>query len=199
MRVYNNQEMARTVRYYHHFKGVHLSPTEKVEKKVVELLLHSKVSDEKRDSSIVFELKHSSECIQVARILAQKRGLNIALAEAAAALHDIYVIVVGSYSNHAKLGAPMAIKILKEVGGFTQSEIQTISDAVYHHSEKEIYTDTPYIELIKDADVFNCSFYRNSEAEYRSIKTPNVFACYEKRVMGVRRELGLPEEPVFRT
>lgn len=191
--------MARTARYYHHFKGIHLSPTEKVEKKVVELLLHSSVPDEKRDSSIVFELKHSSECVQVARILAQKRGLNIALAEAAAALHDIYVIVMGLYSNHATLGAPMAEKILKDTGGFTQSEIQTISNAVCHHSEKEIYTDKPYIELIKDADVFDCSFYKNSEAEYRSIKTPEVFVHYEKRVKNVRRELGLPEKPVFRT
>lgn len=191
--------MAKTVNYYHHYKGTHLSPTEKVEKRVVELLLHSKVSDEKRDSSIIFELKHSSECVQVARILAQKRGLNVALAEAAAALHDIYVIVIGSYSNHAKLGAPMAEKILKDTGGFTQSEIQTITDAVYHHSEKEIYTDKPYIELIKDADVFDCSFYKNSEAEYKRTKNPDILIHYAKRIKNVRRELGLPEEPVFRT
>ena len=191
--------MIKTVGYYHHFKGENLSPTEKVERKVVELLLHSNVPDEKRDSSIIFELKHSSECVQVARILAQKRGLDITLSEAAAALHDIYVIVTGSYSNHAQLGAPMAIEILEEVGGFTQSDIQTISDAVFHHSEKEFYSDDLYIELIKDADVFDCSFYRNSEAEYRCVKSPEIFTHYEKRVKNVRKELGLPEEPVFRT
>lgn len=184
---------------YHHLKGPHLSPTEKVEKKVVELLLHTNVPDEKRDSSIVFELKHSSECIQVARILAQKRGLDIAIAEAVAALHDIYVIVTGSYSNHAKHGAPIATKILEEAGGFTQSQVKTITDAVYHHSEKEIYSDNPYVELIKDADVFDCSFYRNSEEEYRRIKSPEIFIQYEKRVKNVRKELGLPAKPVFRT
>lgn len=191
--------MAKTANYYHHYKGTHLSPTEKVEKRVVELLLHSKVSDEKRDSSIIFELKHSSECVQVARILAQKRDLNVALAEAAAALHDIYVIVTGSYSNHAKLGAPIAKKILEETGGFTEFEIKAITDAVYHHSEKEVYSDDPYIELIKDADVFDCSFYKNSEAEYRRTKNPDIFIHYAKRVKNIRKELGLPEEPVFRT
>ena len=191
--------MAKTASYYHHYKGTHLSPTEKVEKRVVELLFHSNVSDDTRDSSIVFELKHSSECVQVARILAQKRSLDVALAEAAAALHDIYVIVTGSYGNHAKLGAPMAEKILKETGGFTESEIKTITDAVYHHSEKEVYSDDPYIELIKDADVFDCSFYKNSEAEYRRTKNPDIFIHYAKRVKNIRKELGLPEEPVFRT
>lgn len=183
---------------YHHYKGENLTPTEKVERKVVELLLESKITDEKRDGSIVFELKHSSECIQVARILAQKRDLNVDLAEASAALHDIYVIVHGTYKDHAKLGKPIAKKILEEIGGFTKEEIKIITEAVAHHSEKDIHTKDPYIELIKDADVFACSFYKKAEEEYRHIKSAKLFDEYASRVKKVRRELGLPEKPVFR-
>jgi hypothetical protein len=35
-----------------------------------------------------------------------------------------------------------------------------------HHSEKNIYTNNPYIELVKDADVFACSLYKNAADEY---------------------------------
>lgn len=183
---------------YHHFKGNDLTPSEKVERKVVELLLTSNCPDSKRDSSMVFELKHSSKIVQVARILAQKRNLNIDLSETAAALHDIYVIVYGLYKDHAKLGRPIAEKILNEIGGFSKEEIITICDAVAHHSEKDIHTNDPYIELIKDADVFDCSMYKQAEAEYKRIKSPKVFEEYTKRVIKVRRELGLPEKPVYR-
>ncbi len=183
---------------YHHFKGDDLSPSEKVERKVVKILLTSKLSDIKRESSIIFELKHSCECIQTARILAQKRNLNIDLAEVAAALHDIYVIIKGKYKDHAKRGAPIAEKILRQTGGFSKNDIKTICEAVKHHSEKDVYSENPYIELVKDADVFNCSFYKNSEVEYRRIKTELLFQEYAKRIKKVRSELGLPGEPLFR-
>lgn len=46
-----------------HYKGGDLSRSEKMERKVVELLLTSGVPDSERDSSIIFELKHSSGCL----------------------------------------------------------------------------------------------------------------------------------------
>ena len=179
---------------YHHFKGSALSKYEKVQRRVVEKLL-----DSKRESSIVFELKHSSECVQVARILAQKRHLDVGIAEVAAVLHDIYVIVEGTYKNHGKLGGPIAEKILKEIDGFSSTEIKLISEAVAHHSEKDIYTNKPYVELVKDVDVLDCSFFEHAEEEYKRIKSPALFNEYEKRVIKVRKELGLPDKPVFRT
>lgn len=190
--------MKSPFKHYHHFKGNVLTPSEKVERKIVELLLNSKVSDINRESSIVFELKHSSECIQIARILAQKRDLDISLAEAIAALHDIWVIVNGTYKNHAILGAPIAEKILKDIGGFSLPEIKLISDAVAHHSEKDIKTNNPYVELIKDADVFACSFYKNAEEEYRLTKSKTLFQSYSNRVKKVRKELGLNSNQVWR-
>ncbi|MBI2334814.1 HD domain-containing protein [Candidatus Daviesbacteria bacterium] len=183
---------------FHHYKGDDLTPSEKVERKVVELLLHSKLPDVDRESSIAWELKHSSGCCQIARILAQKRNLDADIAAVASVLHDIYVIVEGRYKDHAKLGAPIARKILQDLGGFSEEDINTISQAVAHHSEKEVYSDDPYIELVKDVDVFDCSLYKNAEGFYRIHKPENIFKEYVNRIKKVREELGLKPEEIFR-
>lgn len=183
---------------YHHYKGNGLTRSERVERKVIELLLSSKLPESQRESSIVWELKHSSGCLQIARILAEKRKLDIELAEVAAVLHDIYVIVYGKYKNHAKLGAPIAEKLLKEIGGFSLDEITIITSAVAHHSEKDIHSKDPYIELVKDVDVFDCSLYKGAEGDYRINKPEPVFHEYVKRIRNVRLELGLHPENIFR-
>lgn len=183
---------------FHHYKGYDLRPAEKVERKLAELLLNSKIPDSERDSSVIWELKHSSGCCQIARILAQKRGLDMEIAETAALLHDIYVIVEGKYSDHAAKGAPLAEKLLNEVGGFSPEQSKTIVEAIAQHSQKEVYSDNPYIELVKDVDVFDCSLYRGSEDYYQLHKPAQIVAEYRKRVEKVRQELGLPEEDVFR-
>lgn len=191
--------MNNDLKDFHHYKGDDLSRSEKMERKVVELLLTSTVPDSERDSSIIFELKHSSGCCQIARILAQKRKLDIEISELAAILHDIYVIVEGKYKDHGKLGAPIADKLLREIGGFSEKEIKIITNVVSHHSEKEVYSDDPYTELVKDADVFDCSLYKNSEGAYRIHKPEHIFKEYVNRIKKVREELNLPVEEVFRS
>jgi hypothetical protein len=187
------------LRDFHHYKGDALTPAEKVERRVAELLLTSKIPDDQRESSIIWELKHSAGCCQIARILAQKRGIDVTISETAALLHDIYVITEGKYANHAKLGAPIAKNILETIGGFSASQIEDIVNAVAHHSEKEIYSDDPYIELVKDVDVFDCSLYRGAEGYYRLHKPEAIVEEYTKRIRTVRHELALPDEPVFRS
>lgn len=123
---------------FHHYKGNTLSPSEKVERKVVALLLSSTLLDSKRESSITWELKHSSGCAQIGKVLAQRRGLDTDIAATACVLHDIYVVVEGKYADHARLGEPIAKKILEDIGGFSKDQIDTITQSVMHHSEKEI-------------------------------------------------------------
>ena len=183
---------------HHHYKGNSLTPAEQVERKVVELIIQSKIPEDQREDSTVFGLKHISGCIQIARILAQKRGLSMEIAEVTAALHDIYVTVTGTYRNHAKLGVSIAEIILREIGGFSKNEIKIITDGVAHHSEKDIYTDDPYIELIKDVDVFDCSLYRGAEGDYRINKSDAIINEYIKRIIKVRKELGLDPKKVWR-
>ncbi len=191
--------MANQLKDFHHYKGNELTPSERVERKVVELLLKSNLPDDERESSIVWELKHSSSCCQIGRILAQKRGLNITISEVASLIHDIYVIVEGKYKDHARLSAPIAKNILEEVGGFSPEDIKTITEAVAHHSEKEIYSDNPYIELVKDVDVFDCSLYKGAEGFYKIHKPEPIFNEYVKRIKNVRREFGLSENDIFRS
>lgn len=186
------------IKDFHHFKGNGLSRSEKIQRRVSELLLESKISDEKRESSVVWELKHSAGCCQIGRILAQKRNFDVEIAEIVCILHDIYVIIEGKYDDHAKKGAEIAKKILEESGDFSQEEIILISEAVAHHSEKQIYTDKPYVELIKDVDVFDCSLYENAKGFYILHKPEDVYEEYVKRIKNVRKELGLNENEVFR-
>lgn len=190
--------MINQLKDFHHYKGNKLSAAEKVERKVLELILTSKVADKDREDSIIFEMMHASGCMQIARILAQKRNLDIETCEVAAILHDIYVIINGTYKNHGPEGAPIARQILEEIGGFSEEQINTITQAVVHHSEKEIYSDNPYIELVKDVDVFDCSLYKNAEGFYRLHKPSKIFEQYVNRMKKVREELGLNPEEVFR-
>lgn len=187
----------KTVEDFHHFKGSDLTRSEKVQRKVVEILIDG-LPDEKRESSVIWELKHSSGCCQIGRILAQKRNLNIELAEIMCVLHDIYVIAEGKYEEHAKRGAELAKKILGEIGGFGQDEINLITEAIAHHSEKQIYAEKPYVELVKDADVFDCSLYENAQGFYLLHKPKDIYEEYVKRIKKVRKELGLNPNDAFR-
>lgn len=190
--------MSQQLKDYHHYKGDELTKFEKVERKVIELILSSDIPDSHREDSIIFELKHASGCTQIARILAQKRNLDVEIADTASTLHDIYVITTGTYKNHGPLGAPTAQNLLEEIGGFTEEEIKTITQAVAHHSEKEIYSGDPYVELVKDVDVFDCSLYKGAEGFYRIHKPENVFKEYVNRINKVREELGLSIDEPFR-
>lgn len=187
-----------TLNDFHHYKGEDLMPAEKVERAFVEQIMNSSLPDSDRESSIVWELKHSSGCCQIARILAEKRGLDVTISETAALLHDIYVAVEGKYSDHAKKGAVLAERLLNEIGGFTPDQVKSIVSAIAHHSQKEVYSDDPYAELVKDADVFDCSLYRGSGDYYYLHKPAEIVEEYAKRTKAVRDELGLPEGEIFR-
>ena len=186
------------IKDFHHFKGLGLTRSEKLQRKVAELLLNSNLPDEKRESSVIWELKHSSGCCQVGRILAQKRSLNVELSEIACILHDIYVVVEGKYEDHAKRGAVIAKDILEDSEDFEGEEIKLITEAIAHHSEKHLYTGKPYVELVKDADVFDCSLYEGAKGFYMIHKPKDIYEEYVKRIRNVRKELGLNENEVFR-
>lgn len=175
---------------YHHFKGNNLGRSDAVQRLVTQRIIDSKVSDEQRENSKVWELKHSASCVQVGRILALKRNLNVEMAEIICVLHDIYAIDTGKYENHAHEGAKIARDILEGMNKFTVQEIDLICDAIHNHSDKQIYTENPYVELIKDGDVFDCSLYSGATEYYKEHKAPEIAKEYFKRIERVREELG---------
>lgn len=179
---------------YHHFVGDGLNRSEKIQAWIVEQLINSKLPNSKRESSIQWELKHSSGVIQMARLLAQKRNANEELAEIAAGLHDVNVIINGDYADHAHRGAPIARELLTNSGQFSKIEMDKICDAVFNHSDKHKYSDDPLAELIKDADAFDCFFYGDDVYEY---KPKDQLIHYYKRITRIRGEFNLPAKKYF--
>lgn len=182
---------------YHHFKGTALSRSEYVQRLVVEKILTGPLNNTDSESSRVWELKHSSSCVQIGRILALKRGLSIEFAEIICVLHDIAVIETGRYADHAGKGAEMARKILSDMDRFTPEEILCICDAISTHSDKQVFSTNPYAELVKDADVYDCSLYEGTAEYYKMNKSPEALAAYKRRATGVAKELGIPSHPSF--
>ena len=179
---------------YHHFKGDEITRIELMERMVVETILKSKRPDEDRLWSKTFELKHSSSVAQIGRILAEKRGLDPGLSAIICAMHDIYVFVTGRTKEHAHRGAPIAERLIRKTKKFTDKETKLITSAIYQHSDKHIVSKNPYIELVKDADVFDCSLYNGVHDAYVYEKLPAICRIYFDRIKKVRRELGLPKD-----
>lgn len=185
---------------FHHYSSAHpgpRTPVERLEERVVEMLLETDVPDERRESSVCFELKHSSAVTQFARLLARRRGLPVEVCAAGGLLHDIYVIVDGNYGEHAAKGAPIACAMVEEVGGFSESQIRDIESIVRNHSDKHLGSDDPFAEFGKDVDVLDCFLYPGAFEWYLANKPLDIFRHYLSRAERVWGELGVPAEPGF--
>lgn len=185
---------------FHHFSALaDLSedPMAALERYVVQMLVRSPVGDERRESSIEWELKHSSAVLQFARLLARKRGLPMAPCEAGAVLHDVYVIAEGRYADHAHLGQPMAREIMETIGGFSEETIESAGRLIYHHSDKHVWSNDPMAEFGKDVDVIDCFLYADAFDYYLRHKRLEIFAHYLRRAKQMWTELGLPPEHGF--
>lgn len=161
------------------------------------MLLETDVPDERRESSVCFELKHSAAVTQFARLLARRRGLPPELCAAGGLLHDIYVITDGVYGEHAAKGAPIACAMVEEVGGFSESEIRDIESIVRNHSDKHLRSDDPFAEFGKDIDVLDCFLYPGAFEWYLANKPLPIFSHYLSRATRVWAELGVPPDPGF--
>ncbi|MFH1292295.1 MAG: HD domain-containing protein [bacterium] len=180
---------------YSHFKGNGISRVELIERTVAETIINSKIPDEKRSWGKVFELKHSSSVIQIGRVLAEKRNLNLELAVVMSAMHDIYVNITGLITGHAHKGVPIAEKILRKTKKFKDDEIKLILKAIRNHSDKHIISKDPYVEFMKDADVLDCSLYEGVHDAYLYEKSSEIVKAYFARIKKIRKELGLPKNP----
>ncbi len=66
--------------------------------------------------------------------------------------------MTGESSDHAEKGADEARKILNMLGNFSNSEIEMICDAIYHHSNKE-YGQCAFNKILIDADLLQHYLY----------------------------------------
>ncbi|WP_105618015.1 HD domain-containing protein [Vallitalea okinawensis] len=129
-------------------------------------ILFDKIKNKNDDNQVLpvmWQMMHMFSCSQLSKLVAMKRGLDPELAGIIAALHDIGVIELNVRKEHGKKGGSLIIKwcetyneqLAEEEGIITTSEIATIKEAVEHHSDKDIYTDEDYIELMKDVDALD--------------------------------------------
>lgn len=108
----------------------------------------------KRDSAVI----HLNGVSLAAVLIAERRGMDPELPAMAAMLHDMAAYLSGSYEDHAHRGAELAETYLEQLGSCTDEEKACICSMIYHHDDKDVI-DSPYDEVLKDADVIHHCFH----------------------------------------
>ena len=114
-------------------------------------------------------------------MIAKQRRQDPELAAIAGLLHDLWAYKSGSYDDHAHLGADYARKVLEKMVITTTDETEIICDAIWHHDDKASI-DSPFAEVLKDADVIDHSL---------SDPTKEVKAQERERYLKLCEEFGL--------
>ena len=97
---------------------------------------------------------------QLAKLLAIRRGIDPELAGIAAALHDIGVVMTKKHEGHAEAALPYVYDFVErynresgtKLSTMIQEETEAIVKAVVQHSEKELNSNDPFVELLRDVD-----------------------------------------------
>ena len=113
-----------------------------------------------------------------ATIPGMSRAENCELVAIAGLLHDMYAYTAGTYEDHAHKGAELARTMLDEIGVTDEKETEQICSAIYHHDDK-LVIDSPFDEVLKDADVMHHTFHDPA----RPVKDKEK-ARYEKLLKG---------------
>ena len=120
---------------------------------------------------------HTNSVDTCITLLAISRDIPIESAKIAALYHDYAQYTQNCpHADHARLSSIMAANYLKSTQLFTQAQIDEISHAIAHHSEKDKY-HSPLCEALKDADVL-ARFLENPTIEPQGIKKQRLLdAC----------------------
>jgi len=118
------------------------------------------LSDEGRDFPVRWNIMHMYSSSQLAKLLAVRRGLNPELAGIAAALHDIGVVATKKHEGHAEAAEGYIdafieaynVKAGAKLTPITKQERDQVVRAVAQHSQKQIDSGDPFVELLKDVD-----------------------------------------------
>jgi len=119
-----------------------------------------RLSEDNREFPITWSVMHMYSTMQLAKLVALKRGLNPELAALTCAFHDIYSLLEGTHEDHGVKAEPYIREIISEYNTehkealpeITTKEQEQIIIAVKNHSDKNSTDDTPYSKLLKDVD-----------------------------------------------
>lgn len=118
------------------------------------------LTDEGRDLPIRWNIMHMYSSSQLAKLLAMHRGIDPELAGIAAALHDIGAVMTQKHEGHAKSAIPYVHDFIErynqesgaKLAKVTPEELEAIVKAVVQHSEKELNSADPFVEILRDVD-----------------------------------------------
>ena len=118
------------------------------------------LSDEGRDHPVVWNIMHMYSSAQLAKVLANKRGIDEELAAITAAIHDIGAVMTKTQKNHAEAGELYVYEFLEKYNEtfrgdlpiITKKEMDSIAYAVVRHSQKDVVDEDHLTELLKDVD-----------------------------------------------
>jgi len=152
----------------------------KLQSEFIDMILNAKFENPYRRDLRDYLLAHSNSCCQLAKILAMKRGTDVEIAAIIGLIHDIGKVLTGQKKNHAADGYLPARELLNKMGGFSEEEIDLVSNAVKNHSDKPnvgIWAD----EIAKDVDVIDC--------DLMGMKFDK--EAHNERIKKVKEELGI--------
>lgn len=127
------------------------------------------------------DLFHVMGTLNLAALLAERRGVDRDLAVAGMLLHDIGRLQTGTITGHSELSAALGGPILAKAG-FTPEQIEAITLAIETHTDKP-GKGNPLEEVLRDADVLD-GYLRG---EHQSGAALN-------RVQALKAELGMGGE-----
>lgn len=128
--------------------------------------------------AIAPDIFHTVGAVNLAILLAERRGIDRELAVGAMLLHDIGRLETGSKAGHGLRSAEIASAILTDAG-FSAEQVAEICQAIATHTNK-LETGSPLEELVRDADVLE--FYLSGAP---------LLPSYARRLAALQAELGL--------
>ena len=146
------------------------------------------MTDEGRDLPIRWNVMHMYSSSQLAKVLALRRGLDLELAAIAAALHDIAVIMTGKTERHAQTAEQHVRDAIARYNNgpwvklpkIPEAEEDMLVEAITRHSDKDVCTGNPLVELLKDVDSLD-----------RYLHGAKTEGAYLERCNRVLKELGV--------
>ncbi|MBD3190313.1 MAG: HD domain-containing protein [Candidatus Heimdallarchaeota archaeon] len=126
-------------------------------------IIHKKtleLSEDDRELPIVWSVMHMYSTMQLAKIVALKRGINPELAALTAVFHDCFTLLTGSTEDHGKNAEKYIREIIDDYNSDLSGELAKISEeemnriiyAVSVHSNKKEIVNDSLAELMKDVD-----------------------------------------------
>ncbi|XMB86539.1 HD domain-containing protein [Mycoplasmatota bacterium WC44] len=118
------------------------------------------MSDNDRELPMKWSIMHMYSSTQLACLTALKEGLDPEIAGLIACLHDVGSVMTGKRLNHAENAEPFIRDIITKYNNefrynlnkINDGELEIIVEAVVSHSDKGVYTNKPYVELMKNID-----------------------------------------------